>query len=481
MTAVALEPAELLRASWLDEPMLRFADSGRHVDPKSGIARFGPYSLRDPGRHPHVIKVGLIGPAELLDQARTWLTQSAEGVTGDESDPEFPGFVPERGYGCRLAFAEGWTVALTQSDQRRVLDTRSQRDRFEAALELHHAALRQLDRKDSRPDCVFIVFSDDFLRRCRVANYSDKVLGRVHRDLRRSLKAAAMQYRFTTQLLAPSTFDGRDRTPASKIAWNIFTGLYCKAGGIPWAPDALPAGTCFLGIGFFRPHGSETASDDSARARMQSSLVQAYDEHGEGLVLRGEDFEWDPRASGTPSPHLSLDQAARLVRLALERYERDLGHRPRRVVVHKTSRYWPGELEGFRSALADSVRSFDLLALHPQNRIRLLTTAKYPALRGTRFAVGNVDFLYTTGFVPALGEYHGVHVPSPLQVADHVGQDTSREQLLREVLTLTKLNWNSAQLGGLEPITTRFSRLVGDVLREVPADREPLPQFKYYV
>ena len=53
--------------------------------------------------------------------------------------------------------------------------------------------------------------------------------------------------------------------------------------------------------------------------------------------------------------------------------------------------------------------------------------------------------------------------------------------LLREVLALTKLNWNSAALGGLLPITIKFSRLVGEIMREIPRDREPLPQFKFYI
>jgi len=74
-----------------------------------------------------------------------------------------------------------------------------------------------------------------------------------------------------------------------------------------------------------------------------------------------------------------------------------------------------------------------------------------------------------------------VHVPAPLQVTDHIGQDTPREMLLREVLALTKLNWNSASLGGLLPITIKFSRLVGEIMREIPRDREPLPQFKFYI
>lgn len=59
--------------------------------------------------------------------------------------------------------------------------------------------------------------------------------------------------------------------------------------------------------------------------------------------------------------------------------------------------------------------------------------------------------------------------------------DTSKSDLLREVMVLTKMNWNSANMSGLLPITLRFSRLVGDVLREVPADREPQPKYKYYV
>ena len=61
----------------------------------------------------------------------------------------------------------------------------------------------------------------------------------------------------------------------------------------------------------------------------------------------------------------------------------------------------------------------------------------------------------------------------------YASNDTPREMLLREVLILTKMNWNSARLGGLMPITLRFSRLVGDIMREI-GDWEPLTNFKYY-
>jgi hypothetical protein len=158
-----------------------------------------------------------------------------------------------------------------------------------------------------------------------------------------------------------------------------------------------------------------------------------------------------------------------------------MGQRPKRVVVHKTSRYWPAEKSGFEQALQKYVSQYDLLALIPQNKVRLLIANKYPPLRGTRFTVEDIDYLYTTGFIAELNQFHGMHVPSPIQIADHIGYDTPRETLLKEILILTKMNWNSSRLGGLLPITIRFSRLVGDIMREIPADREPLSNFKFYM
>ena len=49
-------------------------------------------------------------------------------------------------------------------------------------------------------------------------------------------------------------------------------------------------------------------------------------------------------------------------------------------------------------------------------------------------------------------------------------------------MVLTKMNWNSANLSGLMPITLRFSRLVSDVLREIPeGGGEPESKYKYYM
>jgi hypothetical protein len=215
---------------------------------------------------------------------------------------------------------------------------------------------------------------------------------------------------------------------------------------------------------------------------MHTSLVQAFDEHGDGPVLRGPEFNWNSEEKGSKSPHLDEDQAMTLINLVLDRYQKEMRQTPQRVVVHKSSIFWPEEKNGFRRALGNRVKQFDLLSLDTrQSTIRLLTQSLYPPLRGTRFTIGDVDYLYTTGFIADLEQFHSIHVPSPIRVTDHIGQDTPRETLLQEILVLTKMNWNSSRLGGKSPITLRFSDLVGEIMREIPNNLDPLPQFKFYM
>ena len=318
-------PSPLITSDYLREPLLLFAEDGLHVDPKAGIARYGPRSLTSTGRHPGRLRVGFIGGAERIDAARHWLASRAEGVNGDAKNPEFPGWMPDRGFFSQLEFADSWDEELGQAELRQVLEIRSQKDRFDTVLQLLEGKLRMLAERDNPPEYIVIAMSDEIVSRCGTADYTGRETGAVHRDLRRALKAIAMKYRIPTQILQQPTIDGRDRTPASRIAWNFFTGMYCKAGGYPWSPYGLAKGTCYVGIGFYRPLGRGFPT-------MQTSLIQAFDEHGEGLVLRGHDFDWDPDKTGSRSPHLTADDASSLMTRVLDQYEQYMHQTPARVV-----------------------------------------------------------------------------------------------------------------------------------------------------
>lgn len=466
----------MLKAHYLPEPPLGFCGGREHVSPQTGIDVFGPRSL-DLVRHPQTIRLGFIGSGESIASAESWITACSNGVKGNADNPDFPGCKADRGFFSELVMDPSLNEVLTTHDLAAVERPRLLRDRFTAGLDLVSQKLRLLSERDNPPAYVVLALPDSLLEECKTVDYTDATLGQVHRDFRRALKAEAMRYRLPTQILLQRTSEAGPESKnvdhRSKCAWNFFTGMYFKCGGIPWSPRQLRPGTCYIGISFFRPLGSNAK-------QMRSSVAQAFDEHGDGIVLRGQDFLWDEDKHGK-SPHLSEAVANDLIAMVLRRYESEMRQKPGRVVVHKSSRFWPDEKKGFEAALKQ-VHQFDLLAVAPTSQVRLLRAGQYPPLRGTTFQVGDTHFLYTTGFIPALRAYPHGHVPSPLQVADHFG-DSSIEELLREILTLTKMNWNSASFAGLMPITLRFSRLVGDIMREFPAgeDREPLPQFRYYI
>ena len=84
-----------------------------------------------------------------------------------------------------------------------------------------------------------------------------------------------------------------------------------------------------------------------------------------------------------------------------------------------------------------------------------------------------------TGYVPSPGRYPHGHVPTPVQITDHVG-DSSAKALLAEVL-MTKMNWNSARFAEELPVTLRFANEVGTILRDLPNDYTPEARYAFYV
>lgn len=462
-------PALRLSASYIEEPLLSFANGNSHPDPKIGISAFGPSSLNRPGKHPSCINLGLVGTGLTLDKAGTWVMNCAKGPPGTEDDLDFPGCSKDVGYFTPIVFDENWIEEISYNEISRLLTLRPA-DRFPAAVGLIEAKVRLLSQKDYPPTCIIIALPDDLHRSCRSIAYRVSKLGRVTRNFRCAIKAQVMKSAIPTQILLEDTMDqSRDPDLPAKKAWNFFTALYFKAGGIPWSPHSLPFGTCYIGISFFRPFDN---SPD-----VKTSVIQAFDETGESLVLRGPDFEWNELQQGR-TPHLTAEAAFQLVDYVLQRYDNEIKRTPRRVVIHKTSGFDLAERDGFCEALRRIAR-YDLVSMRPTSEIRLLRVGTRPPLRGTRFSVGDLDYLYTTGYIDCLKLFPAMHVPAPLIISDHVGYDTPREQLLWEILSLTKMNWNSARFGGLWPITLKFSKAVAEILREL-GDGEPRPQFKFY-
>jgi hypothetical protein len=298
--------------------------------------------------------------------------------------PDFPGFSSAQPFFCTLDIAKDHCIEFTDSKLREALNSGSDfSSRVKAVVSLISDRLVTLAEKDPAPDIVvcamprmveeacgpegrkgvrrkiFLTDLQKWHRKLRQQEERTKqgfldffseeeaaaVEANLYRDFHDSLKAHAMRSKLPTQLIWESTLLGtRGTEDEATKAWNFFTALYYKAGNLPWELEFPTPRTCFVGITFYRE-----SPDPNAFTR--TCLAQAFSETGEGLVLKGERVTWDKERD--KKPHLGKNDAYELLQRVLELYRKHFGDPPKRVVVHKTSRYWPEELEGLKAALGD--------------------------------------------------------------------------------------------------------------------------------
>ena len=501
-------------ASHLPEPKLLFDHNGRCEDPKTGLALYGPFGGTRGGRSR--IRVGIVGSSDTIDHVQRLLESMRGRITpglnskGKPYDlllaPDFPGFAAESPFGCDIEVAHHHVQALTGMQLAQALAEPSTPVRIAKAVDVICDRLSVLADAEPPPDVVICAIPAAIEEVCRRQAHTrrqtkpTKAERARKRWLRRSeqagqtllefgtddddsdapaeswdfhnaLKAKAMRFGLATQLIWESTFTApaRRQDPAT-VAWNLSAALYYKAGNVPWSLDALPGNTCFVGLAFYRE------SHDS-NADLRTSVAQVFSQSGDGLIMRGERAFVD--TDGDRRPHLARDAAQRLLAQAIDLYERHYGQRPGRVVVHKTSRYYPDELAGFQDGLS-GVTSFDFLTLS-QRGIQFFRAGQEPPLRGTLIRLAPRNYLlYTAGYVPHLRVYPGPRAPHPLEVLEHHG-DSSPEKVCSEILALTKVNWNACAFASRDPITIAFSRQVGSILRDLPPRATPQPKYRFYM
>jgi hypothetical protein len=504
-----------IQAQLLEEPDLLFGRMGRNPNPKFGLAEYGPFDVLEENSGLREIQVGIIGTGQTIEDCKAWLRRcerEIEAVDGKARQyPRFPGFNENAPFHCRLKLHQSSEQRLVASEVGSITDVQGDEDRFDKALDMLEKRI-SLMLEFSSPDVIVFALPDEIAdtcwslggerlrRRRRGLTRAERVLLRIierdrqvgqgqlfpeafeleedfrpiYRDFRRALKARIMRWRCPIQIGLPSTWrDSRHVQDAATRAWNFFVALYYKAGGRPWNLADIEDGTCFVGVSFY-----QVATEKMNY--VYTSLAQVFDRRGDGIVVRGTKFDWDPSNWGR-SPHLPRLAAENILRKAVQKYREISLTDPKRVVLHKSSRYWREELDGFRDAVK-GISQYDLVAMY-QRGTRFFREGAYPPLRGTLCQVGNyASYLYTSGYTPNLGTYPGPYVPEPIEIVEQFG-DSSTQQLSREILSLTKLNWNSATFACGFPMTLFFAREVGKILSEVPeADAENIQSsYRFYV
>lgn len=504
----------------ISEPRLLFGGGHEHIDPKVGLALYGPYSMKDQSS-PSLksITVGIVGPKSMIADTEQWINALKGILTNDGSEPflypHFPGINQNIPFECELIIGDAWRESIKDSDLSAVLKIDNFQEKIRAVVNLYEKGIEVLSQRDPRPQVIICALSQEIVDYCAVKKTQSGEIKRFKttdaekktrkmfllgqqalfedmnpsigvedieiggNNLRRGIKAKAMKYGIPTQLVWPRTIDlkniGKKTSGSQDIAtraWNFTTALYHKAGGSPWRLSNIDPGTCFIGISFYRELGSRNP-------RMRSSLAQAFTSAGDGYVLRGNSFEWDEEAFGK-SPHLDHISAASIVKDVIELYQRqNRGSLPSRVVIHKSSTYTDDEREGFENA-TKNIPQTDFVSIG-WRKIQLYREGIYPTIRGTYVKFTDSNFLlYTVGYIPFLRTYPGARTPQPIEITEHYG-DSPWDVVLQEIIALTKMNWNSADFSCSLPITLAFSKRVGEILSELPINRALRPEYRFYM
>ena len=505
-------------SSWyIQEPTLIFGDGKTHIDPKLGLTLYGPLRS-DEGNSstPLSIRVGIIGTGETMGQTKLFLSRLNNTIESENKDPfqnpSFPGF--NNAFNCKLIQSESNNSIISE----REIDEIFKKNTFESmvnyAANLFLKRIEGLSEVTPRPNILLCALPQKIIDYCVVKktsqgkfkkkeSYKEKKFIKTLKELRknnqtflggfeeevdkiledsittgnfwRELKAGAMQYGMPTQIIWPSTITPSNelkknrRQEDSSTAWNLAVALYYKGSGFPWTMTKMKKGTCYVGISFFK--------DLTEENKMRTSMAQIFTYTGEGLILRGEQFEWDTDKG--KSPHLTEENASALLEQAINLYTTRMNESPSRVVIHKSSKYWDDERQGFEKVLK-KIKNYDMVAFG-QRHIRFFRYGQYPPLRGTVIKTGKGNYLlYTRGYIPYLRTYPGGHVPLPLDIVEHFG-DSDPQTILSEILALSKMNWNSAEFSLAQPITLLFSKKVGNVMASLSDTSKLKHEYLYYM
>ena len=484
-----------MQAEVVDEPELEFGGRGRHIDPRFGIGNYGPADLGSQDA-PRAIRVGLVGPGDQLGGLRRWLERCREPIPAKDERyphlfPAFPGCDIDSGLQTTLVFSDRNTRTISDRDLR-AIGQASGGKALQAAVDTYAAEITAL-ADENRVDVLLAARPEQLAdtartprrrgRRSSEAAVStpedDDVTLPQYANFHDLLKARTLALRQPIQIIRRSTWDEsklpadrRSRQDEATRAWNLHVAMYYKAGGVPWRLQRNPTdfATCYVGIAFYK---------NSSRDTLETSVAQVFNQRGDGMIIRGGPARV---SSDDRQPHLEYSDAHDLLAAALDAFRQEHRTMPARVVLHKTSTFTAGEIDGFQPAADErQLDALDMSWITNSDGARLFRPGAAPPLRGTLLALSDHEVvLYTTGSIEFYSTYPGMYIPQPIGVRT-VTASLSHREIASEILALTKMNWNQTRLDGRLPVTLRTANQVKSILRFCAPDQVVASRYAHYM
>jgi len=287
-------------------------------------------------------------------------------------------------------------------------------------------------------------------------------------DLHDYIKAFSASRGIATQLIEEKTINNGLKC---QTCWWLGLSFYVKSFRTPWILNNPESETAYAGIGY-----SISGSKEDTEIVIGCSHI--YNSNGEGLkykLSRVDDYVIDSQSN----PYLSYDDAFQFGISIRELFYSSMNSQPKRVVVHKRTRFTKDEVKGITDSLKQAnIQEIDLVEINYESDARFLATKVFqgkmsvdgfPVSRGTCIIIDSTSaLLWTHGIVPSVRnpryKYYlgGRSIPSPLKVTKHYG-NSNIGTIASEILGLTKMNWNSFDLYTKLPATINSSNQIAKI------------------
>jgi len=516
-----------LKLEYYPEPQLVFGYNQKTTDPRDGLILFGPHEQLSPFK----VKAGVVATDEGLIAYKEFVQRinepffSTKTIYGklknDEvGRPSFPGF--------EAVFNVKWTStpeihkSLSQSIIDGNLQEKNKKKRTQTLVDLYlERIVRATNDDDAQVNIWFIIIPRSLYFRCKPGsagkdlsagtknfligsqkgqtafqfpgeeNYLEELqkLVDTSSDFHHLLKARLIQEKISTpvQIILDSTLRFRDKyrnlpldeNMKAHLAWTQSTTMYYKFGNLPWKLADIRDGVCYLGLVFKK-------TNQILNSSTVCSAAQMFLKDGDGSVFRGNIGLW--QGKNEKEFHLDEPSSHDLLAMALDDYFEKWGKFPNELFIHGRARFSDEEWTGFQRAVLERKAPTNLVGvvIKDTGGFKLFRDVEgepsnYGVMRGMALKINDKEaYLITRGFIPRLNTATSLEVPNPLHIQVTRGE-ANIDTVIKDVLALTKLNYNACIHGDGLPVTLRFSDVIGSILTATDSWKTEQRKFMYYI
>ncbi len=121
------------------------------------------------------------------------------------------------------------------------------------------------------------------------------------------------------------------------------------------------------------------------------------------------------------------------------------------------------------------------MRIRNDNTFKLYRDFSYCVPRGSALIYTDTfAYLWSNGYIPRLQTQLGLETPNPLSVEITRGNNDI-EVVCKDILALTKLNYNACLFADGSPVTLRFADSIGEVLTAGNNVQSDVLPFKHYI